>query len=268
MKKSTKYRRMGKGTVSNVLRREIRAARLKVILDQELGRPTSDEVKLLAAMDLPRIVRRNYQGDDSADRRTCDSTNEDAAAGTSRREILVARLKVSMNELLGRDTPSKAMRQSRMKLAPIVRRHQGADEVALCKTGGPTNKEQVFDSCPARAREPGARSHGQGSGPPTLPRGETAAPDEVAADRQVEREGPDVTYRRNYDPTNREEVASVLRKEIRAARLKITLDKKLGRETSPHVKLLAGMTLPPLVRGNRRSGTAQNGASGQAGAPG
>ncbi|MGW6174345.1 hypothetical protein ACWF5H_12685 [Arthrobacter sp. NPDC055138] len=62
-----------------------------------------------------------------------------------------------------------------------------------------------------------------------------------------------MTYRRNYDPTNREEVASTLRKEIRAARLKVTLDKKLGRETSPQVKLLAGMTLPPLVRGNRRS---------------
>ncbi|MGW6174344.1 hypothetical protein ACWF5H_12680 [Arthrobacter sp. NPDC055138] len=190
MTKSTKYRRMGKGTVSNVLRREIRAARLKVILDQELGRPTSDEVKLLAAMDLPRIVRRNYQGDDSADRRTCDPTNEGAAAGTSRREILVARLKVSMNELLGRDTPSKAMRQSRMKLAPIFRRHSQGDQVAHSRTGGPTNKERVFET---------------------------------------------------------------LRREILAARLKVTLDEELDRQTSPTVKRLARMKLPPIVRSNGKA---------------
>jgi hypothetical protein len=63
-----------------------------------------------------------------------------------------------------------------------------------------------------------------------------------------------MTYRRTYDPTNREQVASALRKEIRAARLKITLDRKLGRETSPQVKLLAGLTLPPLVRHVDRSG--------------
>ena len=53
------------------------------------------------------------------------------------------------------------------------------------------------------------------------------------------------TYRRTYDPTNREQIASTLRKEIGAARLKMTLDRKLGRETSPQVKLLAGMTRPP-----------------------
>jgi hypothetical protein len=28
----------------------------------------------------------------------------------------------------------------------------------------------------------------------------------------------------------------------------VTLDGQLGRETSPQVKLLVGMTLPPLVR--------------------
>ena len=121
MTKSTKYRRMGKGTVSNVLRREIRAARLKVILDQELGRPTSDEVKRLAAMDLPPIVRRDYQDENAAGRRTCGVATEDPVPGTHRREILVARLKVSVNELLGRDTSSKAIRQSRMRLPPIVR---------------------------------------------------------------------------------------------------------------------------------------------------
>lgn len=102
-------------------------------------------------------------------------------------------------------------------------------------------------------------------GPSNLPDGEASGPHEAASDHEIERDGNVVTYRRNYDPTNREQVASALREEIRTARLKVTLDKKSGRETSPQVKLLAGMTLPPLVRGNRRSGNAQNGASGPAG---
>lgn len=80
--------------------------------------------------------------------------------------------------------------------------------------------------------------------------------------------GHDMTYRRTYDPTNREEVASTLRKEIRAARLKITLDKKLGRETSPQVKLLAGLTLPPLVRTFHRSGDAKADGDGSVAATG
>jgi len=69
--------------------------------------------------------------------------------------------------------------------------------------------------------------------------------------------GHHMTLRRTYDPANREQVASTLRKEIRAARLKITLDKKLGRETSPQGQLLAGLTLPPLVRKVDRSGDAK-----------
>lgn len=40
--------------VLDTLRREIQAAQLKVVLDQELGRSTSDAVKKLAAMQLPR----------------------------------------------------------------------------------------------------------------------------------------------------------------------------------------------------------------------
>ncbi|MGM0928826.1 MAG: hypothetical protein ACQEXN_03830 [Actinomycetota bacterium] len=65
------------------------------------------------------------------------------------------------------------------------------------------------------------------------------------------------TYRRAYDPTNREQVLSTLRREILAARLKVTLDNKLARETSGRVKLLAGVTLPPLVRHHRRSKDAE-----------
>ncbi|MGO4383389.1 hypothetical protein [Specibacter sp. RAF43] len=130
MTKSANNRQYGKRPLSNVLRREIRKARLKVTLDQELGRPTSDEVKLLAAMDLPRIVRGTCQDENAADRRTCDSANEEPAPGASRREILVARLKVSANELLGRGISSELMRRSRVKLAPIMSGMHAAHDVA------------------------------------------------------------------------------------------------------------------------------------------
>ncbi|MGJ9426405.1 hypothetical protein ACHABX_11260 [Nesterenkonia halotolerans] len=53
---------------------------------------------------------------------------------------------------------------------------------------------------------------------------------------------------RNYDPNNRDEVQTVLRREIRAARLKVTLDRHLNRPTSDAVKRLASLELPPFVR--------------------
>jgi hypothetical protein len=53
---------------------------------------------------------------------------------------------------------------------------------------------------------------------------------------------------RNYDPARKGEVFDTLRREILAARLKVTLDQELKRETSPTVKRLAGMKLPPIVR--------------------
>jgi hypothetical protein len=59
-----------------------------------------------------------------------------------------------------------------------------------------------------------------------------------------------VTNRRTYDPTNKDQVFATLRREILAARLKVTLDEQLNRETSPTVKALAGMKLPPIVRPN------------------
>ncbi|WP_218220422.1 hypothetical protein [Nesterenkonia sp. Act20] len=52
---------------------------------------------------------------------------------------------------------------------------------------------------------------------------------------------------RNYDPNNRDEVQAVLRREIRAARLKVTLDRQLHRPTSDAVKRLAALDLPPFV---------------------
>lgn len=47
------YAGKSKAEMFDILRREILAARLKVTLDRELNRPTSDSVRRLAAMKLP-----------------------------------------------------------------------------------------------------------------------------------------------------------------------------------------------------------------------
>lgn len=57
-----------------------------------------------------------------------------------------------------------------------------------------------------------------------------------------------MTNRRKYNPANKEQVMNTLRREILAARLKVTLDEQLGRETSQTVKRLSKMKLPPIVR--------------------
>lgn len=54
--------------------------------------------------------------------------------------------------------------------------------------------------------------------------------------------------RRTYDPKNRDQVLSALRRQILAAQLKVTLDEELGRKTSPKVVELAAMKLPALIR--------------------
>ncbi|MCG2623000.1 hypothetical protein LVY72_13945 [Arthrobacter sp. I2-34] len=146
MTKPTKYRQYGKGYVFNVLRREIRAARLKVILDEELGRTTSPEVKALAAMDLPRIVRLDHPAENATGRGSGDPATKDPGCGTRRREILAARLKVTLDELLGREPSPKVTRLSRMKLAPIAGRHQRVDEVTARRTYDPTDRDRVLST--------------------------------------------------------------------------------------------------------------------------
>ncbi|MGF4043314.1 hypothetical protein ACX800_03845 [Paenarthrobacter nitroguajacolicus] len=46
----------------------------------------------------------------------------------------------------------------------------------------------------------------------------------------------------------KEQVFKKLRREILAARLKVTLDQQLNRETSPSVKRLSEMKLPPVAK--------------------
>lgn len=57
-----------------------------------------------------------------------------------------------------------------------------------------------------------------------------------------------MTIQRKYDPRSKEQVFNTLRREILAARLKVTLDEQLGRTTSSTVKRLSKMKLPPIVR--------------------
>ncbi|POH75188.1 hypothetical protein CVS27_00825 [Arthrobacter glacialis] len=57
-----------------------------------------------------------------------------------------------------------------------------------------------------------------------------------------------MAFSRAYDPENRDQIFDTLRREILAARLKVTLDRELKRETSEMVMRLAGMKLPPIVQ--------------------
>jgi hypothetical protein len=47
---------------------------------------------------------------------------------------------------------------------------------------------------------------------------------------------------------SKDEIFSLLRREIQAARLMVTLDEQLGRETSETVLKLSKMKLPPLIK--------------------
>lgn len=58
------------------------------------------------------------------------------------------------------------------------------------------------------------------------------------------------------DPARTKQVFATLRREILAARLKVTLDNQLGRGTSPTVKRLSQMKLPSIARPRQRGGDA------------
>lgn len=73
-----------------------------------------------------------------------------------------------------------------------------------------------------------------------------------------------MTKRRTYDPARKDQVFYTLRREILAARLKVTLDEQLNRETSPTVLRLSRMKLPPIVRPYYRVGDVQADAAGPA----
>lgn len=60
---------------------------------------------------------------------------------------------------------------------------------------------------------------------------------------------------RGYDHLSSDEVLSALRQEILAARLKVTLDEELGRETSDVIIELSKMNAPSIrkkIHSNRK----------------
>ncbi len=67
---------------------------------------------------------------------------------------------------------------------------------------------------------------------------------------------------RGNDPTRKEQVFASLRREILAARLKVTLDEQLNRDTSSTVKRLAQMKPPPIVGPYHCGGAVQADAAG------
>lgn len=61
------------------------------------------------------------------------------------------------------------------------------------------------------------------------------------------------TTKEAYDQKSKAEMFQILRREILAARLKVTLDKKRKRQTSDTVKRLAAMELPPILKEDEAS---------------
>lgn len=116
--------------LSNELRLKILKAQLRVTLDEQLGRTTPESAKKLAALPLPPRFRVPRQDENEGNRRDCNPTTEEPAPGPSRREVLAARMKVSLNELRGRDPAPELMRLSRMRLAPIRRGKNAVDDTA------------------------------------------------------------------------------------------------------------------------------------------
>lgn len=76
----------------------------------------------------------------------------------------------------------------------------------------------------------------------------------ASAENEATRRGPAGSAAR-ANPTTRDQVFATLRREILAARLKVTLDEQLDRETSPTVKHLAGMKPPPIGRQHQSGGS-------------
>lgn len=80
-------------------------------------------------------------------------------------------------------------------------------------------------------------------------RDEEKAPSTTGENEAMQRSLAGNTTRDNPAKTN--QIFAMLSREILAARLKVTLDNQLGRETSPTVTRLAGMKLPPIARPGR-----------------
>ncbi|MGJ9426853.1 hypothetical protein ACHABX_13545 [Nesterenkonia halotolerans] len=65
-----------------------------------------------------------------------------------------------------------------------------------------------------------------------------------------------------YAGLSKEQMFDILRREILAARLKITLDMRQGRTTPPEVQGLAAMELPPARWAMPKQGRSREGDHG------
>lgn len=136
-----KYDPACKDQVFATLRREILAARLKVTLDEQLNRKTSPTVERLAKMKLPPIVRSSRHFGEVTAHRKSSLERRDQVFDTLRREILAARLKVTLDEQLNRDTSPTVKRLARMKLPPIVRPYYRVNDVQADAAGRDTSSD-------------------------------------------------------------------------------------------------------------------------------
>lgn len=179
-------------------------------------------------------------------RRKYDPTNKKLVFATLRREILAARLKVTLDAQLNRETSPVVMALSMMNLPPIVRRPHRGNVGEGSETASLTRKERLFNVLrreirAARLKVVLDEQLNRESSPTAVALSRMALPPLVGLDEGIE----NGNVRRAYDPTNKEQVFERLRREIRAAQLKVSLDEELGRETSPTVIALSRMQPPP-----------------------
>lgn len=113
------------------------AARLKVNLDEQLNRKLSPTAMALSRTKLPWIVVPSQRLPDEAG----PLSYKEQMFERLRRKILTARLKVTLDEQLNRETFATVMALSRMKLPPIVLLLSLA--VIACPTGSKAAKGSV-----------------------------------------------------------------------------------------------------------------------------
>lgn len=156
------------------IRRNIRAARLRVTLDGALGRETPPAVVQLSQMPLPLLPS-------AGDERSPASREQTALR--IRHGIRMAQLRVALDKVRGRETPPAVVQLSQLLMPPL-----------------PSPLDAL--------------------------------------------KSPDGKLRR--DPASCRQAALYLRRSIRAAQLRVALDDARGRTTPEAVKRLAQLKLPPL----------------------
>ena len=98
------------------IRRGIRAAQLRVVLDEALGRPTPEAVVRLAQLPMPSPLDALRSPDGKLRK---DPASRREAALYIRRGIRAAQLRVALDEARGRPTPEAVKRLAQTKLPTL-----------------------------------------------------------------------------------------------------------------------------------------------------